>query len=664
MEYGTFKRFSLDPQNEQEVLEQAITRAYQSSGGELNAFNAGSPLVVLLESLVYSQMEWLFWLNSMPEAMTLTYISEVLGAGRNYGTKARATVEITLTQPLTTQFVLKAGTAVYSKNNNSVYFELATDCVIPPGQIVGYVSADAAEVGSNYQVAADELTVIAENFAYLKTVTNPSVSTLGSDFESLVDVAGRVQTLMSQTTPVSTLDWLNIIEGVYPNALAEVQSYDGVLYLYIQNYVLEPVFEAYCQSVKGLLQAIEIKPYKKALLQLRIEPTQPLSSELCLDITQYLSQFLNKAKPLQAIDLYRALSDKISNADLQSFDVLYYYTGIEPESSLGIALQPFDFVGGQLLKEHFTNDYYLVNSSFNTVMSEFDEAELGYLSYHPVYTSLGPGNYSGGDIVKIGPLYYLITTSGSFDPLTTTNWIVLANPISWANSLAVGPSDFILQASQILGLSHGFIPAFSYTTAADVNNYLTQITPLAKIIGQAAAPGEYFYRVGFNQIIYYNNLAINYILDPLTLDTVSQVVILEKPNPLYSKLSRRSKFTIGHLTPDANYIYNSSQGNKVAIPTGLTVPNLSYPEPQYGTFISEAGSTYEVLEPFIPLANDTVQSLLTAKVIKKAYRKYDDFEVISTQFYEPFYFDIEFVLFDQEPDIVVSKSSSGTYTTS
>lgn len=666
MEYGTFKRFSLDPQNEQEVLEQAITRAYQSSGGELNAFNAGSPLVVLLESIVYSQMEWLFWLNSMPEAMTLTYIAEVLGAGRSYGTKARATVEVTLTKSLTTPFILNAGTVVYSKNNNQIAFELVNTLVIQPGQVVGYILTEATEIGAQYQVEANELTVLSENFAYVAGVTNPSASTQGSDFESLTEVANRVQTLMSQTTPVSALDWLNVIELTYPGKLAEVQNYDGVLYIYIQDYTFDPVFEAYCQSVKGLLQAIEFKPYKKALLQMRVEPAKELSSETCLGIAKDLSQYLIRpsSKPLQPIDLYKVVSNAISDADLRAFDVLYYYQGIEPGSTLGVPLQPFDFVGGQLLKEQFTNDYYLVNSLFNTVMSAFDEAELGYLSYHPVYTSLGPGMYSGGDVVKIGPAYYLITTAGSFDPLTTTNWVLLSNPITWVNNLSLTPLDFLIQTSQILGLSHGFIPAFSYTTAPDVNSYLTQIIPLAKTLGQTIAPGEYFYRVGFDQVVYYNNLATNYVLGLEPGLVVNQVEVLQKPNSLYSKLSRRSRYTVGNLTPDNNYIYNSALGNKVAIPTGLAV-NANYPEPQYGTFISDNGEIYEVLEPFIPLASDTIQSLLTAGVIKKAYKKYEDFEIISTKFYEPFYFDIDFVLFDQGPDIVISKEpSSGTYTIS
>jgi hypothetical protein len=664
--YSTFTRFSLDPQNEQEVLEKAITRAFQASSGKLNAFNAGSPLVVLLESLVFTQMEWLFWLNSMPEAMVLTYIAEVLGAGRNYGSKAKAVLVVTLTKPLTSSFILNAGTKVYSNINADISYELVNNFIIAPGQVVGYAQVEATEVGQFSSVGTDELTVVAENFAYLKSVTNLAASTLGSDFESLVDTAERVQALMSQTTPVSALDWLNVIEGVYPDKLAEVQNYDGVLYLYIQDYTQNLLFEAYCYSVKGLLQSIQIEPYKKALLQIRIEPEITLPSEDCLSVAKGFSAYLNKAKPLQAIDLYKKLVDFLPSINLKSFDVLYYYTGITPESTTGINLQPYDFVGGQLLKELFTGNYYLVNSSFNTVVSAFDEAEIGYLSYHPVYTNLGPGNYSGGDIVKIGPTYYLIQTSGSFDPATTTNWSVLLAPVAWANNLSLGTSDFVLQNGTIPGLSHGFIPQFAYTTANTVDSNLVQITPLSKAIGQSVAPGEYFYRQGFDEVIYYNNLAVNYLLDPLTLNTVNQVTVLQKPNVLYSKLTRRSKFTIGDITTDNNYIYTSSTGNKVGIATGLAVPaSVQYPEPLFGTFIKSGGEIYEVLEAFIPLSTDTIQSLLTAKLIKKAYRKYEDYEVISTQFTKPFYFDIEFVYFDQEIDIVVSKDSTlGTYSIS
>lgn len=666
MQYGTFKRFSLDPQNEQEVLEKAITRAYQASSGKLNAFNAGSPLVVLLESLVSTQMEWLFWLNSMPEAMILSYLSEVLGAGRNYGSKASVTLEFTLTKALTSPFFLSAGTTVYSKNNNGIFYNLENNFTILPGQTVGYTIAKANKIGISSQVFSNELTVLAENYAYLKSVTNPSASTLGSDFETLSDMALRVQALMSQTTPVSALDWLNMIEKYYPNSLAEVQNYDGVLYLYIQDYVTNNLFENYCKTVKGLLQTVEIQAYKKALLQIRIEPMEPFTSELCLEVTKNLSNYLKKAKPLQAIDLYQVVLNTAGKIDLNNFDVLYYYTGLNELNSQAILLKPFDFVSGQVLKDLFTSFYYLVNNSFNTVVSAFDECELGYLSYHPVYTQLGPGNYSGGDIVKIGPQYYLITNSGNFDPSATTNWILLTAPKTWVNSLLATVSDWFFIESPIAGLGHGFIPEFSYTTSNTVNSNLTQISPNSKITGQSVAPGEYFYRVGFEPIIYYNNLTVNYIVNPFTLQSITQVDLQQKPDAIYSKLSRKSKFTIGHITSDNNYIYTTSEGNKVSIATGLNIPaSVVYPEPLYGTLILADNSVYEVIQAFVPAAADTIQSLLTSKTIKKAYKKYSDYEVISTTFSTPYYFDIEFVLFDQFNDIVVSKELNlGNYSLS
>lgn len=665
MRYGTFQRFSLDPKNEGEVLELAITRAFQASSGKLNAFNAGSPLVVLLESLVYTQMEWLFWLNSVPEAMVLAYMSEVLGAGRDYGSKAEATVQITLTRPLTSTFILNAGTTIYSNQNSNISYELVNNFTIEPGLITGFALVRASEPGISFQVTANELTVIAENFAYLKEITNPALSAIGSDFESLAETAERVQALMSQTTPVSALDWLNVIEQVFPGKLAEVKNSEGVLYLYIQDYVQNLTFEAYCQTVKGLLQTIEIAPYRQALLQLRIKPEVPLDAEDCLAITKDINQYLAKSKPLQPIDLYKVVVDTKPNINLAEFDVLYYYQGIEPKLTKGIQFQPFDFVGGQLLKELFTNAYYLVNASFNAVLSPFDEAELGYLSYHPVYTNLGPGVYSVGDVVKIGLNYYLINSSGNFDPATTTNWTILSTPIAWSNSLAVVTTDFLLAPSNLPGYSHGFIPQFSYTTADSVNSNLSPITPLAKISGQSVAPGEYFYITGYDQVVYYNNLAVNYAIS-LPVTGVNQVDIQQKPNAAYSKLSRRSKFTIGNITADNNFIYISSVGNKTPIPTGFVVPaSVQYPEPQYGTFIIENETVYEVLEAFIPNSSDTIQSLLTAGVIKKAYRKYSEFENIEPTFFTPFYFSVEFVLFDQEKDIVVSRDPIlGTFTIS
>jgi hypothetical protein len=662
--YNSFRRFSLDPANEGEVLEKAIQRAYSSSGGKLNAFNAGSPLLVLLESLVFSHMEFLYWLNSMPEAMVLTYIAEILGEGRNYGSKATVTLQVTLTKVLTSDFILSAGTRVYSKNNNNIAYRLQNNFIIPPGQLTGFVTAEADKVGIEYQVLANELEVLGENFAYLLSITNPAASTLGSDFETLDEMAERVQAIMSQTTPVSTLDWLNVIEKYYPGKLAEVKNADGILYLYIEDYTVNPIFEQYCQSVKGLLQTIEFKPYLKALLQLRITPAEPFTEQTCLEITQALSAYLKKAKPLQPIDLYDKMLDVVAaNTDLNGFDVLYYYSGLEQGTRQSIPFSTYDYIGGQLVKETFTNNYYLVNSSFNVVLSAFDEAELGYLSYHAVYTNLGPGVYSSGDIVLISGTYYLITTSGNFDPLTTTNWVILSAPQTWTNNLLVTAADWLIESTTIPGLSHGFIPAFTYTTAPLVDSYLSAITPTAKATGQSVLPGEYFYIPGFDEIIYYNNTTVSYIVDPLA--PAAQAEVFVKPNPFYSKLTRRSRYSIGHITNDNNFIYISTQGATVPIATGLVIPaTVIYPAPGFGTLISSNDVIYEVLQAFIPLAGDTIQSLLTAGFIKKAYRKYEDFEYIIPGFRAPYFFSIDYILFDQEPDVVVSLDNSGTYTIS
>lgn len=665
MDYNKYERFSLDPQNEREVMEKAITRAYQASAGKINAFNAGSPLVVLLEALVFTQMEFLFWLNEMPEAMVLAYVGEILGAGRDYGSKAETTILLTLSQPLTSKFILNAGTTIYSKSNNEISYALESTLTIPAGQTTGFGIARAKSVGKEFQVAANELQVLAENYAYVLSITNPSASTTGSDFETLENMAIRVQALMSQTTPVSQLDWLNTIELYFPGKQAEVQNYDGILYLYIQDYIEDLPFQAYCQAVKGLLQTIEFRAYEKALLQIRIEPAVPFSQEVALAVSTTLSNYLLRSKPLQAIDLYEVAINSVNKTDFNAFDVLYYYSGLDPKKVKSILLQPFDLVGGQLVKDEITSYYSLVNTSFNIVASAFDEAELGYLTYHPVYTALGPGVYASGDIVKIGALYYLITSSGNFNPANTLNWTILSSPQTWDNGLTLTSVDWLIESASVPGLSHGFIPAFNYTTVDSIEANLTPLTPVAKIAGQSVAPGEYFYLIGLDEVVYYNNSFTNYTVNLGTLSTIAQPEIFAKPNKFYSSLTRRSKYSIGQISEDKNYIYITSSGLQSPIATGLSIPDYAQSTiPLYGTLIVEDDVIYEVLSSFIPLVSDTIQSLLTAGLIKKAYRKYSDFEVIGTEFSTPYYFDIEFVLFDQEQDIIVSKNSSGNYTVS
>jgi hypothetical protein len=661
MSYKQFKRFSLDPRNEREVLDLAITKAYQSSGGELNAFNAGSPLVTVLESLTSAHMEFLFWLNSLPEAMTLTFLAEALNANRNYGTKCQVNIQITLTQALSNNFILKQGTKIYSENNNNVFYNTESDLIITPGSTVGFVLASANEIGTDFIVQANELTVLGENFSYVLSVTNLASSTIGLNAETLEQVRDRVQTLMSQLTPVSKQDWLNVINLYFPNKAAECLIKDGILYLYIQDYSLNNTFETFVNKNITALQKSIIAPFKKATLQITIESSLNFDNNACIEITQDISRnlitFINK--PLQPIDIYNNFANNfLTDKDVTNFDVLYYYEGLDPLLAQSIELQPFDFVGGQVIKD-FNNNYYIINNSFNIVASPFDEAALGYLEYHPIYTTLGPGNYSSGDIVLVSNSYYLITSSGAFNPLNTSNWQLLPNPILWTNNLNLTSTDFIKKSGLIPGIDHGFIPLISYTTADDMPNNWASIFPTVVTEGASIAPGGYWSLLGLESVLYQNNTASNYVVEYSTAFLNQALVnILQKPDSNYSSLSRKSRFKIGQITEDNNKIIVDSKGATANIPTGLSLPINNTSIERFGTLIKNNDSIYEVIESFIPTLTDTINTLLASGFIKKAYKIYDDFEYLISSFSEPYYFDIELIYFKQQESKIVKKDGN------
>jgi hypothetical protein len=68
---------------------------------------------------------------------------------------------------------------------------------------------------------------------------------------------------------------------------------------------------------------------------------------------------------------------------------------------------------------------------------------------------------------------------------------------------------------------------------------------------------------------------------------------------------------------------------------------------QFGTLIAENDAIYEVIESFIPSSTDTISSLLTAGFIRRAYRRYSDFETLDYTGFEPSYFAVDEIKFVQ-----------------
>jgi hypothetical protein len=69
--YSPLPSVSIDPRNEAEIVQAASQRVYQASNQTLNDFSAGNPLAALLEGMAFSQGEFLFWANQLPQSILI-----------------------------------------------------------------------------------------------------------------------------------------------------------------------------------------------------------------------------------------------------------------------------------------------------------------------------------------------------------------------------------------------------------------------------------------------------------------------------------------------------------------------------------------------------------------------------------------------------------------
>jgi hypothetical protein len=140
-----------------------------------------------------------------------------------------------------------------------------------------------------------------------------------------------------------------------------------------------------------------------------------------------------------------------------------------------------------------------------------------------------------------------------------------------------------------------------------------------------------------------------------------QATVSEHPDQSFSHLTRYSRYRVGQITEDQNYIIIDSLGNRQPIPTGVALPGTIEYQLDFGALIEDAGVVYEVVEAFIPLSTDTIATLLQNGYIRRAYRRYDDFEVLNYTAYKPSYFDINTVKFIQPNPLTVTKAVGGAY---
>jgi uncharacterized phage protein gp47/JayE len=195
----------IDDRSETDLVERAIARVYQESGGKINDFSTSSPARALIEGQAFAGAELLYRVNKLPEAVAIEYL-KIAGIQRRLGSASQTTLTFTLTAALSGAFTIPAG---YQVRNISTRINFATDAVlvIPAGQISGTVSATCTQTGSKGNFAAYTLRELTQPLAFLGSVTNTVPATGGTDAETMDEVKSRAFAAIRRRGLVSADDY-------------------------------------------------------------------------------------------------------------------------------------------------------------------------------------------------------------------------------------------------------------------------------------------------------------------------------------------------------------------------------------------------------------------------------------------------------------------------
>jgi hypothetical protein len=216
--YSPLPSVSIDPRNEAQIVQDAAQRVYEASGQTLNDFSSGNPLAALLEGQAFSQGEFLFWANQLPQSILLEWIGPFLGAMRRLGTPAvaRLLISVPSSNTITT---IPAGTAFTTDpdlTGGEVFsFVTSTEVIIPPGESSALISVASQYVGAIYNAPANSITGFPAINLEGVTVTNPQPASGGSDVETYQEVQERFFTLIRRRNPVSAEDWQDFFTDFY-----------------------------------------------------------------------------------------------------------------------------------------------------------------------------------------------------------------------------------------------------------------------------------------------------------------------------------------------------------------------------------------------------------------------------------------------------------------
>lgn len=220
--FGPILPLQLDSRNVDDIVRAIQSRIFIESGGALSDFTTASPLAAISEGQGFAHAELLYYLNSLPEAVTLQWMRS-LGIQRRIGSRAYADVTFYKVPGYSRPVTIPSDAAVFASGGQKY---LLTDQVIMT-EDSATVRVQSERWGEDYNVGSDEIVRIDRNILGLDFLTNLEPATGGTNLESIESMKIRAFELFGRRNLTSKFDYEEEISNLAPEAeIVTAMSYN------------------------------------------------------------------------------------------------------------------------------------------------------------------------------------------------------------------------------------------------------------------------------------------------------------------------------------------------------------------------------------------------------------------------------------------------------
>lgn len=220
--FGPILPLQLDSRNVNEIVRAIQSRIHIESNGQLTDFTPASPLAAISEGQGFAQMELLYYLNSLPEAVTVQWLRS-LGVQRRIGSRAYVEVTFYRVPGYSRSVTVPAGTKVYA-DGGQVF--TTVEQVRMTGDS-STVTAQSEKWGSVYNVEANSINRIEKSFLGLEFITNLLPAAGGTDLEAVDEMKLRAFGLFGRRNLTSRAEFEDEVRAIASESdIVQVVTYE------------------------------------------------------------------------------------------------------------------------------------------------------------------------------------------------------------------------------------------------------------------------------------------------------------------------------------------------------------------------------------------------------------------------------------------------------